>query len=164
MFHRIVIQNEETRIHSCWQIIVLFNCYWSLVLHYVSMTSLLLTAFTSHEKMIHLLLFFSSILHSLQVPIKERRPSCSCLTCEGDSLNLMRRYEVHLLYLLLEILGQVIFLFTLLERIRYENLVIFRGSLLRDSSRFTVEFGFNCALNERWTLEAVHTKKPISYD
>ena len=80
------------------------------------------------------------------------------MTAEGDGLDLGGRYVVHLLYLLFEVLGEIVLLFTLLEGVGDEDLLLFRLPFPGYSARFAIEFGFYFVLDQRGALEAVHIK------
>ena len=64
----VVVQSEEAVLHLQRYVVVLFDCHWRLLLHLTVDDRLLCLFFVPHEYMAHLFLFFSSILHRLQVP------------------------------------------------------------------------------------------------
>lgn len=68
----VIVQPEEAVLHLQRYVIVLFDGHWRLLLHLAKDGRLRCLLFIPHEHMAHLFLFFSSILHRLQVPREGR--------------------------------------------------------------------------------------------
>lgn len=61
----VVVHHEEAMLHAHRQSVFFLDCHGLLLLHRFGLTVFPLFSVDAHEKMVHLLLFFSSILHSL---------------------------------------------------------------------------------------------------
>lgn len=155
----VVVQPEEAVLHLQRYIVVLFDCHWRLLLHLAKHGRLRCLLFIPHEHMAHLFLFFSSILHRLQVPRESRRTARALHVIEGDSLDLVRRDVVQLLDLHLQVHRQIVFLLALPEGIGNQQLLLLRDSSLRHSSWVFGETGRKGVLEEGRALEAVHSGK-----
>ena len=68
----VVVQPEEAVLHLQRYVVVLFDSHWRLLLHLAKHGRLRCLLFIPREHMAHLFLFFSSILHRLQVPREGR--------------------------------------------------------------------------------------------
>lgn len=69
----IVVESEEAMLHLHRDIVVLFDRHRRLLLHLTQYRTLHCLLFIAHEQMAHLFLFFSSILHRLEVTREGRR-------------------------------------------------------------------------------------------
>lgn len=94
VFSGIVIHPKKTMLHLHWNIIILFDCYWLLLLHLAANQDLFRRFRLTHEKLVHLFLFFSSILHCLKVTSKSWRSSWILGVIKGNRLNLIWRNVV----------------------------------------------------------------------
>ena len=158
LLHFVAVHNQKTVVHAGRQIIVVLDRDGLLCFHGVGLCDLFGAGLDSHEELVHVLLFFRSILHHLQMPVKQRRPPCSGSAGEGYRLHLVRRDVVHLLYLSFEVFGQIVLLFAVAERVGDEEFVLVGWTVARDASGFAVETRFEGVLDERGRLEAVHLK------
>lgn len=136
-------------VHAHRQVIVLLDRDGLLQLHGVGLCDLFVAGLSAHEKRVHLLLFFSSTLHRLQVPVEQRRTTGSGCTGKGDGLHLTGRDEVHLLDLPLEVHRQIVLLLALPERVGNDEILFLRDSSARDAFGFTIEARFDGVLDER---------------
>ena len=109
--------------------------------------------------MAHLFLFFSSILHRLQVPREGRRTPRALHVAEGDFLDLVGRDVVQLLDLHLQGHWQIVFLLALPEGVGDQQLLLLRHSALGHSSVGLGETRGQGVWEERGALEAVHSGK-----
>ena len=137
LFHMVVVHHEEVLVHAGGEVVVFFNCHWQFLLHYVGFAALLFFWLAAREVMVHLPLFFSSILHNLKVPGEGRGTSGPGSGCETDTLDLGGRYVIELIYLVLKVHRQVVLLFPLAEWIGDQNLRIFWNDWLWDSTWLT---------------------------
>lgn len=94
VFSGIVIHPKKTMLHLHWNIIILLDCYRLLLLHLAAHQDLFRWFRLTHEKLVHLFLFFSSILHWLKVASKSWRSSWILGVIKGYWLNLIWRYVV----------------------------------------------------------------------
>ena len=145
-------------VHAGRQVIVLLDRHRLLRLHRVRLCDLLVAGLPAHEEMVHLLLFFSSALHRLQVPVEQGRTAGSGGTGEGDGLHLAWRDEVHLLDLSLEVHRQIVLLLALSEGVGNDEILLLRDSAPGDAFGFAIEARFDGVLDEWGRLEAVHLK------
>lgn len=89
LFHWVRVHQHEAVVHPRGQVLVLLDCHRFLLLHYLLLAVLLLGWLAVHKKVVHLFLFFSSILHSLKVPSEHRRPPRSNCARKVDGLYLI---------------------------------------------------------------------------
>ena len=94
VFCWIVIHPKKTMLHLHWNIIILLDCYRLLLLHLTAHQDLFRWLRLTHEKLVHLFLFFSSILHCLKVTSKSWRSSWILRVIKGNRLNLIWRNVV----------------------------------------------------------------------
>jgi hypothetical protein len=73
MFGWVVIDSKEAMFHLHGNIVIFLDCYGLLLLHLAARQGLFGWLTLPHEKLVHLFLFFSSILHGLQVARESRR-------------------------------------------------------------------------------------------
>ena len=64
----VVVQHEKTVVHPSGQVVLFFDVHGLFCLHDVGLTVLASLGLDIQEEIVHLLLFFSSVLHRLQVP------------------------------------------------------------------------------------------------
>jgi hypothetical protein len=152
----VVVDAEEAVLHPQRNVVVLLDGHGRLLLHLAGRRRL--PGRLTHEDVVHLLLFFSSILHRLQVPREGRRPpgACPAGLREGDALDLVGRDVVELLDLQLEVEGQVVLLLALAEGVGDQHLLLLRHASLGNTARIPGETRGRPVGQEGRTLEAVH--------
>ncbi len=100
LFHMVVIHHEKILIHSGWEIVMLFDSDGKFFFHYVCLTAFLFLWLGPGEILIHFLLFFSSILHNLEVTGEGWGATGTWCCCEADALYLSWRNVFELIYLI----------------------------------------------------------------
>ncbi len=97
------VHHEKALVHPGRQVVILFDCYRLFCLHDLSLATFLFFSLAAHEELVHLRLFFSSILHGLEVSGKRGGTTCTYSSGEGNGLNVGGRNVIHVLDLTLEV-------------------------------------------------------------
>ena len=118
----VIVDAEEGVPHRQGHVVVLLYRHRGLLLHRAF--SHALPRRPAHEAVVHLLLFFSSVLHRLQVTRKGRRAP-PARPPERHRLDLRRREVVQLLHLHPQIRRQVVLLLILPEGVWDDRLLLF---------------------------------------
>ena len=121
---RVVVQPQEAVLHLQRHVVVLLDRHRRLLLHLAHHLTLAGLPFLTHEHMAHLLLFFSSVLHGLQVPREGRRTPRALHAVEADLLDLVGRDVVQLLDLRLQVHRQIVLLLALPEGVGNQQLLL----------------------------------------
>jgi hypothetical protein len=124
LFHVVGVHHEEALIHPGGEVIVLFDGNGLLLLHNFGFAALLLLRFAACEEVVHLLLFFSGILHDLEVSCEGGGTSCADCGGEGDGLDVLGGDVFHVVKLGAEVGGEIVLLFAVSEGVGDEELVL----------------------------------------